>query len=469
VTEFELRGYHDFAVVARGRSSTVYRAQQDGVNRPVAVKVLRRDGYDVETAVRLGRQHPHIVTVIDTGTTEAGEPYVVTDYYDRGSLHDRLLGGGPLHAGEVLAAGIVVSDALAYAHEQGVLHGDVKPQNILVLPTSYVVADFGFAHGVDPADAEWFSLRLAAVQVLDGEPPTAADDVFSLGATLFTLLDGRPPFAWEDADDPLDYGRRIRAGMRRPLRGTDVPAGLVAVVDRCLQRERADRFREAAALHGALAELADQMRAAARDGGPPAPAEPSASKTVDDPTPADLARLVASTAARRRIGLEARPPDRVPPPTPDDEPTQRRPRPWRGRRILVNCLVAVVLGAAFGLGGAWVAGRYQKSGAQAAVEVSIDPGATGSSLNDPRIAPVITGLDVTDLGVVLRWQDGTASEAAFIVFRIVDGTGTPVRTLPPGTTEVTIVDLDPAVPPYCFMVIAVIGQSRGISPTRCSE
>src|SRR5439155_18019311 len=88
----ELPGYRDFAVVARGGGSVVYRARKDGLDRPVAVKVLLLGGEaavvrfhrEVDITVRLGRQHPHIVTVLDTGTTSAGQPCIVMEYYDLG-------------------------------------------------------------------------------------------------------------------------------------------------------------------------------------------------------------------------------------------------------------------------------------------------------------------------------------------------------------------------------------------------
>lgn len=92
----ELRGYHDFTVVARSQGSVVYRARQVGLDRHVAVKVLllsdaeaaARFQREIDITVRLGRQHPHIVTVIDSGVTGDGQPCIVMEYYDLGSLHD---------------------------------------------------------------------------------------------------------------------------------------------------------------------------------------------------------------------------------------------------------------------------------------------------------------------------------------------------------------------------------------------
>lgn len=293
-----LAGYRDFEIVARGGDSVVYRARQEGLGRDVAVKVVRLDepaaiaGFrrELEITVRLGRQHPNIVTVHDTGVLSTGEPCLVMEYYDRGSLHDQLRAHGRLPVAETVAVGMVIADALAFAHGQGVLHRDVKPQNILVLPTSYVLADFGIARRVDAehsASLERYSYRHASPQVLDGEPPSAADDLYSLGSTLYTLLDGRPPFAaeGEDSDTALAYLRRVRTAPPRPLDRPDVPAGLVEIIIRCLARERAERFPDAAALRQALAALPAGLTPPAT---PPATPTPTAIPTPTStaiPTP----------------------------------------------------------------------------------------------------------------------------------------------------------------------------------------
>ncbi|HVK20881.1 MAG TPA: serine/threonine-protein kinase [Actinokineospora sp.] len=268
-----LPGYSDFRLVAQGGEGTVYRARQDGLGRDVAVKVLQVDDpatlvrfqRELEITVRLGRQHPHIVTVLDTGTVPGGRPCIVMEFYDLGSLHDRLRERGPLPVVEVVAAGTAVADALAFAHAQGFLHRDVKPQNILVLPTSYVLADFGIARGADAghsASLQMVSYRHAAPQMIDGGAPAAADDVWSLGSTLFTLLEGVPPFASDnpDEDTVLPYLGRIRSAEPRPLTRPDVPAELAAVIARCLRKDRADRYPDAAALRDALAEVGAEVR-----------------------------------------------------------------------------------------------------------------------------------------------------------------------------------------------------------------
>lgn len=309
----EVAGYTDLVEIARGGDSIVYRARQVSLDRDVAIKVVQlsdpsvgaRFQRELAITVRLGRAHPHIVTVLDTTETANGEPCLIMDFHDLGSLHDRLTAGGPLSVSEVVDAGTAVADALAFAHAAGVLHRDVKPQNILVLPTSYVLSDFGIARRVDAghtASLERFSYRHASPQVLDGHAPTAADDVWSLGSTLFTLLDGRAPFASDDPDDDsaLAYLRRVRLGRRRVLHRTDVPATLLGVIEGCLALDREERIASADEALARLRAIRTEDRSWEPAAAPAsAPADPPAS-AVAPPVPTAAAPVPSERASARQ-------------------------------------------------------------------------------------------------------------------------------------------------------------------------
>jgi len=495
-----LPGYSDFVVIARGGDSVVYRARQDGLDRHVAVKVLLLDDpatiarfqRELEITVRLGRQHPHIVTVIDTRTLDTGQPCLVMEYYDRGSLHDRLREHGPLKVDEVVSVGTVMADALAFAHAQGVLHRDVKPQNILVLPTSYVLADFGIARGIDAghsASLERFSYRHASPQVLDGEPPTVADDVYSLGSTLYTLLDGRPPFASDDPDDDtaLGYLRRVRSAPPRPLTRMDVPADLVDTISRCLAKSRADRFPDAPSLRSVLAEVRSEEQAwappsawsaAARP--PPPVAEAPEPQPAPEPSPAPP---VAESALAHFDGEPVMPtdpePTGLPPVTEPPAGTEEKHRkPWR--RIAVFAAAALVVGALIGVLGVWLRqDDNQPSGTSPGPTGQPVPTFTGElpsstgppqvDLGDPQLAPRITGLRDQSTSVALTWTDPSDGTAIFVVTRRVSGTGEVVARTERGVTQLNVEGLDPAAPRYCFQVIAIVdGDHRGVSPERCT-
>lgn len=261
-----LEGFSGWHQIGRGGDAIVYRATQDALDREVAIKVLsvddeasmRRFIREVQLMVQLGRQHPNIAKVLQIGRSTQGRPCIVMDYYELGSLDQRLSRVGPLSADEVIRVGTVIADALAFAHAKGVLHRDVKPQNILILPTSYVLADFGIARLIDSAytaGSDRFSYRHASPQVLDGLPPCELDDVFSLGATMFHLLAGQPPFSSTDGegDSALAYIKRVRISEPNPLPRTDVPPGLVELIQRCLCKNPANRFQSAAEVRDALA------------------------------------------------------------------------------------------------------------------------------------------------------------------------------------------------------------------------
>lgn len=281
----DVPGYVELTEVGRGGDSVVYRARQVSPHRVVAIKVLGTDDAgrvarfrrEVDITIELGRQHPNIVNLLDVGTTGAGRPYLVMDFVEAGTVHDRLRQQGPLPVHEILEIGHVLADALAFAHERGVLHRDVKPQNVLVLPTTWVLADFGIARlagSEHTASVETFTYRHAAPQVLDGEKPSRSDDLWSLGSTLFTLLDGRPPFASDDPDEDsaLAYIRRARTEPHRHL-SAEGAERVAAVIDRCLQKDPAERWPDAASLRDAFAAL--RTSAWLPDGGRPGAAGPA--------------------------------------------------------------------------------------------------------------------------------------------------------------------------------------------------
>ncbi|WP_158277265.1 serine/threonine-protein kinase [Serinibacter arcticus] len=355
VTSVSVPGYTDLVEIARGGDGLVLRARDAGVDRDVAIKVVdlaepevrARFEREVAITVRLGRAHPNIVTVLATPTTTDGRPCLVMDFHDLGSLHDRLRSHGPLPVAEVVSAGTALADALAYAHAQGVLHRDVKPQNVLVLPTSFVLADFGIARAVDAgrtSSLERFSYRHASPQVLDGLTPTPADDVWSLGSTLFTLLDGRAPFAADDPDEDtaLAYLRKVRTGARRTLARSDVPPSLASLLDACLAPEPADRPDGAAAVLRALRAVPTEVRGwepgVAEAGAPvasaapvvptvPAPVPPRSPGTDDDDATRERPSSTGATGATGSTGATGATDPTGSPATPGATTAPRSPAP----------------------------------------------------------------------------------------------------------------------------------------------
>ena len=135
------------------------------------------------------------------------------ELYEQGSVADRVARHGPLSPAEAAALGAPIADALAAAHAAGILHRDVKPQNILLSPFGPALADFGIARistQLDRTDSlDHFTPWHAPPEVLAGQAPTEQSDIYSLASTLFTVVTGRPPFAGPLGESLLSFERRV--------------------------------------------------------------------------------------------------------------------------------------------------------------------------------------------------------------------------------------------------------------------
>lgn len=249
-------GYSDLVPIGRGGFSAVYRANHQRLGRVVALKVLHTDiqGDDdrrrVDRECRVGGRvsgHPNIATVLETGVTADGRPFIASTYYADGSLADRLRTQGPLPAEDVVAIGVKLAATLAYLHSVGVMHRDIKPQNILISEFGEpALADFGVAaivHGGGATTATGALTPLhAPPESFDNTAPAPAGDIFSLGSTLYTLLVGRAPFQGEPGDTVLGFLRRLLEQPVPPMDRPDVPAAVEEALRRAMAKDPAARF-----------------------------------------------------------------------------------------------------------------------------------------------------------------------------------------------------------------------------------
>ena len=263
-------GYRDLARIGHGGFSVVYRAVQESFERAVALKVLTvgpgedargRFLREVRLAGRLSG-HPHVVTVLDTGTTGSGRPYLAMDLYDGGSMKQRLVRSGPLSAPETALVGAKIAEALAAAHALGVLHRDVKPNNILISRFGEpALADFGVSCLLDSSSSasvlDVFSPQHAAPELMTRGTPSASCDVYALGSTLYELLTGQPPFGGDGRDVRALMWQALTEPAPRP-QCPDLPE-LADAILRALAKEPEDRFADAA-------EFARVLRALIPDG-----------------------------------------------------------------------------------------------------------------------------------------------------------------------------------------------------------
>src|SRR5215218_9848382 len=202
-------------LLGRGGAKEVWLAHDLTLDRPVAIARARSGAAGAEARERMRHEarlmarlgdHPHVVTVYDAVEDE-GALHIVARYMAGGSLAERLAAapGGRLPAGEVLRVGRALADALAHAHEHGVVHRDVKPDNVWVAGDgSAGLGDFGIAVAADdPAATAGGSATgtpfYQAPEQAAGMAPRPETDLYALGATLWELLCGRPPFLGPDA------------------------------------------------------------------------------------------------------------------------------------------------------------------------------------------------------------------------------------------------------------------------------
>ncbi len=259
-------------LVGHGGMSSVYKARDSLLERNVALKILHEQyNADEEFVERFKRearsvaqlQHPNIVTVIDRGE-EGRRQYIVFEYVDGENLKELVVRKGRLDVREALEIALEVARGLAFAHEHGVVHRDVKPQNVLLNGDGGAkVTDFGIARTVDVEGMTETGMVLGtsnyiAPEQASGKPVDAHTDVYSLGVVLYELLAGEVPFPGESFVAVAMKHVHEPPPNLLEKRG-DVPLRLAEAVDRALEKDPEQRFPTmdgfAAELEACLAEL----------------------------------------------------------------------------------------------------------------------------------------------------------------------------------------------------------------------
>jgi serine/threonine protein kinase len=269
---FILGKYRLLSVLARGGTSTVYLAEHSLMRRRCAIKVLPktnlRDPVDLarfhrETRVVAGLEHTNIVRAYDVDKALDGKTEVhlfVMEFVDGDSLHDRVAHMGPMPPLEAANYIRQAADGLAYAHSCGIVHGNVKPANLLVARGDVIkILDLGLAklfNDVTQAPIEKQRVSrsadfLAPEQFVKGALVDRRTDIYSLGCTFYFLLAGQPPFPGGTPRQPLSPSTKQPVSIRE-IRD-DVPADLTEILSRMTARQPADRYRTAD-------EVSDELR-----------------------------------------------------------------------------------------------------------------------------------------------------------------------------------------------------------------
>lgn len=314
--------------------ATVYRCVDRRLGREVAAKVMHeqyvhdevfRERFRREARAMAQLSHPNLVNVYDFSAS-GGEVFLVMELITGGTLRELLAERGPMppHAAAAVMRGMLTG--LAVAHEKGMVHRDIKPDNVLIDASSRVkLSDFGLvraaAETTQSTDQIVGTVAYLSPEQVDGSPTTAASDVYSAGIVLFELLTGQTPF---DGDTPLAHAyARLRSDVPAP---STLIAGVPKLFDELVatatSRNPADRFHDAADFLAALDDVSRELRLPAYT--VPAPRNSAAHRAAEHPTNFGLAAAdpsippaeAAPTVARQRLFPGDDAPTRVSAPAP---------------------------------------------------------------------------------------------------------------------------------------------------------
>jgi serine/threonine-protein kinase len=255
-----------------GGMAMVYRARDLMLERTVAIKLLRadysrdhefRERFRQEARAAANLSHPNIVTVHDFGL-DRGQLFIVMEYVPGTDLKSMIQKQGRFSPGEAIGLIVQACAGIGYAHRAGLVHCDVKPQNMLVTPEQRLkVVDFGIARALasiapeEKSEVVWGSPQYFSPEQAAGDAPSPASDVYSLGVVLFEMLTGQLPFSASSPEELGQMHRDLPPPSPRKLNPA-VPSKLEQVVLKVLSKEPSARYRTADQLGRVLTTFAQQ-------------------------------------------------------------------------------------------------------------------------------------------------------------------------------------------------------------------
>ncbi|MCA9883212.1 MAG: protein kinase [Anaerolineae bacterium] len=257
-----------------GGMSVIYKALDRELQRIVAVKILRPsltqdpsflEKFRNEARSVANLSHPNIVTVHDVGS-DGSAYYIVMEFVEGQDLKKIIKARGALSVDRVVDLAIQICNGIGYAHRSGLVHADVKPQNILVTSQDIVkVTDFGIAQALSDtqpqqrASVVWGSPHYFAPEQARGEPPSPAADVYAIGIVIFEMLTGRLPYIGANHQELALAHIRERIPLVTEF-NPSVPESLAKIVLKVMSKEPAGRYRTADQLGHVLTTYRDRSR-----------------------------------------------------------------------------------------------------------------------------------------------------------------------------------------------------------------
>jgi len=265
--------YKPIKLLGNGASGTVYLCRDTTLDRKVALKKLHVASastvidfqQEAQTCSRL--KHPNIVSVLDLATDDDGVPFMVMEYVDGITLESHIKEAGVLQLRQAVNVALDVCDALAYAHQLGVLHRDIKSSNILLTSEHAYLIDFGIARFKEEYQRETVGMSTTGNTIagspcymspdqVSGRSYDERSEIYSLGCVIFESLAGRPPFVADSALETLS----LQAHSQPPrlsdiVSGTQFPESIETVIDKCLAKDPDERFQTMRELRAALLDV----------------------------------------------------------------------------------------------------------------------------------------------------------------------------------------------------------------------
>ncbi|MDQ2921125.1 MAG: serine/threonine protein kinase, partial [Acidobacteriota bacterium] len=259
--------YRILEKLGAGGMGEVYLAEDMKLGRKVAIKILsdeyttnrdRLHRFEQEACAASALNHPNILTIYEVGFDE-GRHFIATEYIDGKTLR-RKMGGSPLEVQEILDIAVQVGSALEEAHAAGIVHRDIKPDNIMIRQNGYVkVLDFGLAKLTEPtsptsiAEAPTRKVKTGSGMIMGtvgymspeqarGQTVDARSDIFNLGAVIYEMVAGQKPFEGETPSDILAAILKTEPPLLSHF-APEAPAELVRIVTKAMRKDREQRYQ----------------------------------------------------------------------------------------------------------------------------------------------------------------------------------------------------------------------------------